>query len=287
MKVGVVGLGAMGRAMAGHVLRAGHTVTGIDVDPQANDAAAEQGIQIAPDLATIAAKSEVVVVVVATDAQSTAVVEGLLANDPAKGLVIAIAATNHPDTMIALEARAAQHNVGLIDAPVVFGLRGAVEGDLGSLCGGATDHIEKARPVLESYSRFVEHVGGIGAGQLAKTCNNMLHWAFCVANYEVLSLSKRYGVPPARMREILLQCPSRNGTLERWDSTNLTWHEKDMDVALEMAQTGALSLPLFGQVDQLVKLLNRERFQALMKGQDVDYLGQPIVPLTREQGGYS
>ena len=60
-----------------------------------------------------------------------------------------------------------------------------------------------------------------------------------------------------------------------------------MDVALEMAQAGALSLPLFGQVDQLVKLLNRDRFQALMKGQDVDYLGQPIVPLTREQGGYS
>lgn len=287
MKVGFVGLGAMGRAMAGHVLRAGHAVTGIDVDPQANDDAAAQGIQIAPDLATIAAKSEVVVVVVATDAQSTAVVEGLLAKEPANGLVIAIAATNHPDTMIALEALAAQTNVGLIDAPVVFGLRGAVEGDLGSLCGGATDHIEKARPVLESYSRFVEHVGGIGAGQLAKTCNNMLHWAFCVANYEVLSLSKRYGVPPARMREILLQCPSRNGTLERWDSTNLTWHEKDMDVALEMAQTGALSLPLFGQVDQLVKLLNRDRFQALMKGQDVDYLGQPIVPLTRDQGGYS
>jgi hypothetical protein len=48
-----------------------------------------------------------------------------------------------------------------------------------------------------------------------------------------------------------------------------------------------LSLPLFGQVDQRVKLLNSHRFQALMKGQAVDYLGQPIVPLTREQGGYA
>lgn len=287
MRVGFIGLGAMGRAMAGHVLRAGHDVTGIDIDPQANDAAAGQGIKIVPELATIAANSDVVVVVVATYAQSTTVVEGLLAKDPPAGLIIAIAATNHPDTMVALEARAAQVNVGLIDAPVVFGLRGAIEGDLGSLCGGAIANIEKARPVLDTYSRFVEHVGGIGAGQLAKTCNNMLHWAFCVANYEVLALSKRYGVPPARMRDILLQCPARSGTLERWESTNLTWHEKDMDVALEMAQTGELSLPLFGHVDQLVKLLNRERFQAMMNGKDVDYLGQPIVALSRDQGGYS
>lgn len=107
MRVGFIGLGAMGRAMAGHVLRAGHDVTGIDIDSQANDAAAGQGIKIVPELATIAANSDVVVVVVATDAQSTTVVEGLLAKDPPAGLIIAIAATNHPDTMVALEARAA------------------------------------------------------------------------------------------------------------------------------------------------------------------------------------
>ncbi|MFN4128418.1 MAG: NAD(P)-dependent oxidoreductase [Paracoccaceae bacterium] len=287
MRVGFVGLGAMGRAMAGHVLRAGHDVIGIDIDAEANAVAAGEGIGIAADLAAVVRASDVIIVIVVTDAQSTAVVDGLLAADPAAGQVIAIAATNHPDTMIALEARAAAKGVGLIDAPVVFGLRGAIEGDLGTLCGGDAVHVEKARPALAAYSRFVEHIGGIGAGQLAKTCNNMLHWAFCVANYEVLALSKRFGVPAARMREILLKCPSNNGTLERWDSTNLTWHEKDMDVALEMAQAGALSLPLFGQVDQLVKRLDRDRFQALIKGEAVDYLGQPVVPLSREQGGYS
>lgn len=286
MKVGFVGLGAMGRAMAGHVLKAGHAVSGRDIDPQANEAAAQAGVTIAPALGDLAADCEVIVVVVATDAQSTQVVGDLLAGVPAKGLVIAIAATNHPDTMIALEREAAAKGVGLIDAPIVFGLRGAEEGNLGSLCGGDAAHVERARPVLAAYSRFVEHVGGIGAGQLAKACNNMLHWAFCVANYEVLALSKRFGVPPSRMRDILLQCPSRNGTLERWDSTNLTWHEKDLDVALDMAQTGKLSLPLFGQVDQLVKNLDRDRFQALMGGKDVDYLGQSIVPLSRDEGGY-
>lgn len=287
MKVGFVGLGAMGRAMAGHVLKAGHDVSGRDIDAEANDAAARAGVTIAPTLEDLAAGCEVIVVVVATDAQSAQVVGGLLAGAPAKGLVIAIAATNHPDTMIALEREAAAKGVGLIDAPIVFGLRGAEEGNLGSLCGGDATSIERARPVLAAYSRFVEHVGGIGAGQLAKACNNMLHWAFCVANYEVLSLSKRFGVPPSRMREILLQCPSRNGTLERWDSTNLTWHEKDLDVALDIAQAGKMSLPLFGQVDQLVKNLDRDRFQALMGGRDVDYLGRPIVPLLREEGGYS
>lgn len=130
-------------------------------------------------------------------------------------------------------------------------------------------------------------MGGIGAGQLAKTCNNMLHWAACVANYEVLLLAKRYGVDAQRMREILLQCPGKNITLERWDTTRFTWHEKDMDVALELSQQGDLSLPLFGQVDQLVKRLGPDQVRNLLYGDRAEYLGQVVVPLARDAGGYS
>ena len=87
-----------------------------------------------------------------------------------------------------------------------------------------------AKPALMSYSRDVMHVGGLGAGQLAKACNNLLHWIHSVGNYEALLLAKRYGVDAQRMREVLLLSPGTNGTLERWDETRFTWHEKDMDV---------------------------------------------------------
>lgn len=287
MQVGFIGVGAMGLAMAGHVRKAGHTVWATDIDPVARQAARDAELQVVDGLTELAAKAELFVIVVATDAQSRSVTEGLLSAGVAKGSVMAVAATNHPDTMVDLHRLCAGHGVGFIDAPVVYGMQGAKHGTLGTLCGGDAPDVERMRPVLAAYSRFVEHVGGIGAGQLAKTCNNMLHWAACVANYEVLLLAKRYGVDAQRMREILLQCPGKNITLERWDTTKFTWHEKDMDVALELSQAGGLSLPLFGQVDQLVKMLGPDQVKELLHGTSAQYLGQTIVPLDRAAGGLS
>jgi 3-hydroxyisobutyrate dehydrogenase-like beta-hydroxyacid dehydrogenase len=275
----------MGLAMAGHVRAAGHAVVATDIDPAAREAARAQGLEVCDDLAALAPEVEAAIVVVVTDAQSRAVVEGLLAAGIRKGAVIAVAATNHPATMVELEATCAARGVGLIDAPVVFGLQGAKGGTLGTLCGGAAEPVERMRPVLAAYSRFVEHVGGVGSGQLAKACNNMLHWAACVANYEALLLAKRWGVDAQRMREILLQCPGRNVTLERWDTTKFTWHEKDMDVALDLAQEGGLALPLYGQVDQLVKRLGPDRVRELLHGAEAEYLGQRVVPLGPGEGG--
>ncbi len=286
MKAAVIGVGAMGLALAGHMGRARHAVAVTDVDARARAVAAEAGLTVCDSLGDLAPRAEVFVVVVATDVQSRSVTEGLLAAGLPAGSVIAVAATNHPETMVALHAECAGHGVGFIDAPVVFGLQGAQEGTLGTLCGGEAVHVERARPVLESYSSFVEHVGGVGAGQLAKACNNMLHWAACVANYEVLLLAKRYGVNAQRMREILLRCPGKNVTLERWDTTRFTWHEKDLDLALELSQQGALSLPLFGQVDQLVKRLGPAQVNDLLHGETAEYLGQTVTPLARGEGGY-
>ncbi|MFN4128796.1 MAG: NAD(P)-dependent oxidoreductase [Paracoccaceae bacterium] len=285
MQVGFIGVGAMGLAMAGHVRNAGNTVWATDVDPAARQAARTAGLEVADTLEALVPVAEVFVVVVATDAQSRSVTEGLLSAGIAAGSVIAVAATNHPDSMIDLQRICAKRGIGFVDAPVVYGLQGAKTGDLGTLCGGDVADVERVRPVLAAYSRFVEHVGGIGSGQLAKTCNNMLHWAACIANYEVLLLAKRFGIDAQRMREILLKCPGKNITLERWDTTRFTWHEKDMDVALELSQAGGLSLPLFGQVDQLVKLLGPEQVKDLLHGAAAQYLGQHIVPLDREAGG--
>lgn len=283
MKVSVIGVGAMGAAMAGHLVRAGHEVTGFDVDRGRADAVKQAGAVFADRLEDAAA-ADVFVVMVVSDAQSIEVVHAL-AGLAGAGALVAIAATNHPDTMRNLGRKAAAHGLGLIDAPVCFGLQGAVDGELVSLCGGSAADVERARPVLLGYSREVYHVGPLGAGQLAKACNNMLHWAACVANFEVLLLAKRFGLDAQRMREILLDCPGQNGTLKHWDSTRFTWPEKDMDIVLDMAQTGGLKLPLFGQIDQLVKLLGPDQVKALLYGPETTYLGQTVRPLPGDAGG--
>jgi 3-hydroxyisobutyrate dehydrogenase len=221
---------------------------------------------------------------VATDDQSRTVTREILETSR-PGAVIVIAATNDPRTMQELAVEAKAKGLRFVDAPVVFGLQGAKEGVLVSLCGGSAEDVAFVEPVLMAYGRAFHHVGPVGAGQLAKTCNNMMHWVACVANYEVLLLAKRFGVDAQKMREILLDCPAHNVTLKRWDSTRFTWHEKDMDVALDLAQDGGVPLPLFGQVDQLVKRLGPERVKELLYGPEAEYLGERIVPLDNEHGG--
>lgn len=284
MRVAIVGVGAMGRAMAGHISRAGHEVVAHDVDQARLQEAAADGLATAGTLAEAAQHSEVLIVVVVTDAQSTAVTRGIIESGR-PGSAIVIAATNHPQTMVALAGEAQAAGFRFIDAPVCFGLQGAKEGRLVSLCGGSAEDVEWVRPALMGYSREVYHMGPVGTGQLAKTCNNMLHWAACVANYEVLLLAKRYGVNAQRMREVLLDCPGQNGTLREWDSTRFTWHQKDMDVALDLAQEGSVPLPLFGQVDQLVKRLGPDRVKELLYGPEASYLGAPVAPLKKDEGG--
>ena len=280
MNVGMIGLGAMGREMAGHIAATGdHRVLAFDIDPGVVAAAAGKGIAAAGSVAEVAQGSDVVLIMVATDDQALAVAEELAAAE-APSTLLAVAATLHlVDTMKAIGALVAPRGFAVIDAPVVFGLYGAKEGILVSLCGGDAEDVERARPILSCYSRAVYHLGPLGSGMIAKAVNNMLHWSACVANFEALLLAKRCGMDVQKLREVLFDCPADNGTLRRWDSTKFTWPQKDMDIALELAQAGGLVLPLFGQVDQLVKLLTPEQVAGLLHGESTTYLGNEIRPM--------
>ena len=284
MRVGVAGVGEMGAAIAGHLLAKGHEVCAFDPDQAKLKAVASRGASIATSLEELAERAELFLVIVSTDAQSHAVTETLSQHAGPKAL-IAIVATNSPNTMKDLAALCEQRGKRFIDAPVVYGASGAREGTLLSLCGGSEEDVERARPVLMAYSRNVLRVGPVGAGQLAKACNNLLHWVHCVSNYETLLLAKRFGVDAQKMREVLLECPAFNLTLKRWDSTRFTWQEKDMDVTMDLAQQAGLVLPLAGQVDQLVKLFSADDVKALLYGPECSYLGVTVTPMSPDEGG--
>ncbi|MBB3595845.1 3-hydroxyisobutyrate dehydrogenase-like beta-hydroxyacid dehydrogenase [Rhizobium sp. BK529] len=283
MKVAVVGTGEMGLAMAGHMLEHGHEVSAFDVDAERLAAAAEKGIMAAGALSELS-EAEAYILVVATDQQVIDVCERL-AESAMKGSIIAVAATISPETMLELGPKLKEKGIGLVDAPVVYGASGAKSGTLLSLCGGSEEDVERIRPVLMCYSRDVLRVGPLGSGQIAKSCNNLLHWVHCVANYETLLIAKRYGIDAQRMREILLLCPGTNGTLARWDTTRFTWQEKDMDVTLELAQKGGLMLPLAGQVDQIIKSLKADDVKGLLYGPEASYLGKTVRPMSPAEGG--
>ncbi len=282
MRIAVIGAGEMGLAMGGHIRKKGFEVSAFDISPDRLRQAGEQGLSPKESLEDAAVSADLFLLVVATDRQVMEVCDGL---SPATGATIVVAATISPETMLALKPRIEACGQHLVDAPVVYGASGARDGTLLSLCGGSDEDVERVRPVLSCYSRDVVHVGPLGAGQIAKSCNNLLHWIHCVANFETLLIAKRYGLNAQRMREILLACPGTNGTLARWDTTRFTWQEKDMDVTMDLAQKAGLMLPLSGQVDQIVKTLKAADVKELLYGEEATYLGRTVRPLAANEGG--
>jgi 3-hydroxyisobutyrate dehydrogenase-like beta-hydroxyacid dehydrogenase len=282
--IGIVGVGDMGLPMSGHMVARGFDVIGYDIDPDRLAAAAACGVGTVSGLSEMAQRAEIYVVCLRTDDQMEAVTEELVRHG-SPGQLIIVAGTHSLNFMDRLAGIVEPAQMRLIDAPVVYGALGAREGNLLSLCGGDAADVDRARPVMMSYSRGVEHVGPLGAGQLAKACNNLLHWIHCVGNFEALALAKRYGVDAQTMREVLLKCPADNGTLRRWDSTRFTWQEKDMDFVIDLAQNGGLVLPLSGQVDQLIKTMSSRDVEALLYESECTYLGNRVAPLTKAEGG--
>ncbi|MEE8222790.1 MAG: NAD(P)-dependent oxidoreductase [Alphaproteobacteria bacterium] len=279
LNVGFVGLGEMGGQMARNVVEKSDgrfKVLGFDLRKGAMKAAKRDGIRPTRSLNELARTCDVIIIMVGFDHQVRQVVTDV-SKVGKKGAVIVITATSHPDMVRQCASIAKKRGMGVIDAPVCYGLDGARNGTLVSTVGGAKRDYNLARPVLECYSRAAPHLGELGAGEIGKTCNNMLHWAACVANYEVILLAKAYGIDGQAMRETLVNCPGNNGTLERWDGTRFTWHEKDLDIALDLAQKRQVLMPLFGQVDQLIKLFQADDVAELLYKKKSHYLGNEYV----------
>jgi 3-hydroxyisobutyrate dehydrogenase len=261
----VIGLGAMGYQMARHMANKGFAVAGYDVAPEANARAKQAGVVIVSGPAEAGAQAEIVIVMVATDEQVEDVVlrSGLL-DRLRKGAVICVSSSTSPGTARELESACNAKGIGFLDTPVVLGQPAADAGTLTVFCGGKADAFEKAKPVLSAFGANVMHVGASGMGQLTKTANNMLLWACMAANYEVLLLARKLGADVPKLLAALKHSSGANWSLERWGESTGKWAEKDMDVALELAQDAKMAVPLSALVDQLMKGMNQEKMKALL-----------------------
>jgi len=264
-RAGVIGLGAMGLQMARHLVAKGFQVAGYDIKAEANALAKSHGVGLCGSVAELGSRADVVIVMVQTDDQVGEVVLGSgLLDRLAPGAVICIASSVSPDLCRELAAAAARKDIGLLDTPVVLGQEAANNGTLTVYVGGEEAAFERARPVLSAFGREVLHLGACGNGQLAKTINNMLLWACMTANFEALNLAKKLGGDVPRLVAALSHGSGANWSLARWGKSTGKWSEKDMDVALGLAQDAKMPVPLAGLVDQLVKQINQEKMKALL-----------------------
>jgi 3-hydroxyisobutyrate dehydrogenase len=264
-RTGVIGLGAMGLQMAGHMAAKGFAVAGHDVNAEANARAASHGVKICGSVAEVGGHADVVIVMVQSDEQVGDVVLGSgLLDRLARDAVICIASSVSPDLCRALAETAAKRGIGVLDTPVVLGQEAANNGTLTIYVGGEEAWFARAQPVLATFGRQVLYLGASGNGQIAKTINNMLLWACMTANFEALGLAKTLGADIPRLVAALGQGSGANWSLSRWGKSTGKWSEKDMDVALGLAQDAKTPVPLAGLVDQLVKQINQEKMKALL-----------------------
>jgi 3-hydroxyisobutyrate dehydrogenase-like beta-hydroxyacid dehydrogenase len=243
-RAGVIGLGAMGSAMARHMAAKGFCVAGYDIDPAAMRRAEALGVEPCGSAAELAGRADVVVVMVQTDAQVEAAVEGsgLLVALPA-GAVICIASSVLPETCRRLASRAEERGLGLLDTPVALGQEGADAGALTVFAGGEAKWLERALPVLKCFAKNIFHLGDVGQGQIAKTVNNMLLWACISADFEALTLAKRLGADMPRLIEALCHGSGANRPLSRWGRSTGKWAAKDLEAALRLAEEAGVFAP--------------------------------------------
>jgi len=264
-RTGMIGLGAMGVQMAKHMVKNGFEVTGYDISADAAKKAEGFGVRTCKSAPDAGKNAEVVFVMVANDEQIHDVIEhsGLL-DVLGRGSVIWIASSCAPETCRDLAKLAAPKGIGIVDVPLVLGQEAMDNGQVVAYVGGDDASVAKARPAIAAFSKQVLHVGDVGAGQITKSINNMLLWACMCANFECLTFAKKLGVDVNKLIDAFGHGSGANWSLSRWGKSTGKWAEKDMDVALELAQNAKMPMPLAGLVDQLVKNLNQERMKALM-----------------------
>lgn len=241
-RVGVVGLGAMGAPIAWHLARSGHEVTGYDVRYGAAAEAVEAGAVEASRLEDVAG-ADVVLLLVPTD-DDILDVGGRLAPALAAGAVLVICSSALPETCRRLAELGREHGVAVVDAALTGGVRAAEAGTISLLVGGDEPVVARLEPVFAAFCARVSRLGPLGAGQVGKTVNNLLHWATIAAITEAFTLGERLGVPAPRLREALLDGPTDSRTMRELDRFRLTWWAKDLDNALAMAGDAAVELPL-------------------------------------------
>ncbi len=204
MKIGIVGTGKMGAALAVRLMSLGHELTVWNRNAAKTRELAAQGARVASTPAQLARDVEFVLSIL-TDAAAIDAsyrgAQGVLAADLSGKLVIEMS-TVRPETERALGAEVRARGGALIDCPVGGTVGPAREGKLFGFVGGEADDVARARPVLEQLCRRIEHVGAVGAGASMKLAINLPLLVFWQSFGEALSLCKSLGIEPARLMNI-------------------------------------------------------------------------------------
>ncbi len=221
LRVGFVGLGAMGWSMAGHLKRAGLLVAVANrTAAKAQQFAGEQAVAAPPTLAELAAMCNVIALCVSADADVLGVVREIAAGAESGTIVVDHSTVS---SATAKQAHAMMQAAGgdFIDAPVSGGVEGAKNGKLSIMAGGDEATLARVRPALETYAARISHMGIVGAGQNTKAVNQVLVAGIAQGVCEGLALGEALGLDPEVLLPTLLSGAAGCWFLEKRGATML------------------------------------------------------------------
>jgi 3-hydroxyisobutyrate dehydrogenase len=202
MRIGFVGLGAMGLPMTGHLVAAGHDVTVASRSRGPIEAAVALGARDGGDPRQVAAASEIVLLCVPNSPEVVEVVDAMLA-ELGPGQIVVDCSTIDPEVERAQHLRVGETGARYLDAPLSGGTAGAQKGALTLMVGGDAATLADAQPALHPFSGLIVHVGGPGMGQVVKLCNNLIYAAQMTATAEATAMALTSGVDMDKLFEVL------------------------------------------------------------------------------------
>ncbi len=264
--VAFLGLGVMGYPMAGHLQKAGHSVTVYNrTASKAEKWVAEFGGLMAKTPAEAAAGADFVMACVGNDDD----LRGVCLGDTGaftgmnKGAIFVDHTTVSANVTAELYADAKDLGLSFVDAPISGGQAGAENGVLSIMCGGDQAAFDSAEAIMSAYSRICRRIGESGAGQKTKMCNQIAIAGLVQGLSEALHFAEKAGLDGAAVVEVISQ-----GAAGSWQMSNryetmlndqfehgfaVDWMRKDLGICLEAANDTGASLPVTALVDQFYK----------------------------------
>lgn len=272
-RIGFIGLGNMGGPMAANLLKAGHTVSGIDLDEAALARFAEAGGHRAASIVEVAGEADGIVTMLPAGSHVRSIYlgdEGIVAQARPDTILIDCS-TIDVETARLVAGRAEQAGIAMVDAPVSGGVGGAEAGTLTFMVGGSDAAFEMAKPFLDVMGKTVVHAGGAGNGQAAKICNNMVLGISMIAVSEAFNLADKLGLDRQALFDISSKASGQCWSLTTYcpvpgpvptSPANRDYKAgftgammlKDLNLAQEAARTTGTATPLGAGAQQLYTL---------------------------------
>ena len=289
LSIGFIGLGNMGGPMAANLVKAGHQVKVFDLNRTVVNLLAENGAIAADDAKHCATDVDVLISMLPASKHVKSLYLGDtgLVHILAKSTLVIDCSTIDAASARDVGAELSEHGIDFVDAPVSGGVAGATAGTLTFIVGGGDEQFAKAQPVLADMGKNIFHAGDIGAGQVAKICNNMLLSILMAGTSEAIQMGINKGLDAKVLSDIMTASSGRNWTLELYNpcpgvmatapASNdykpgfmVDLMAKDLGLAMEAAQQSNSVTPMGSMAKNLYTMLQHqgagsEDFSAIFK----------------------